>query len=211
MEEIWKDIKGYEGLYQVSNMGRVKSLERIDNSNHPVKEKILTQKIEKGGYLRVHLRTPQSNKNILVHRLVALSFIPNPENKPEVDHINTIRSDNRVENLRWVTTKENCNNPITIKNMQIANTGENNPMYGKIGKDHHKSKPVLQFTLDGDFIKIWESTNIASKHIGVKSSVASCCREECKSAGGFKWGYLKDYEKIPFKVFDLEIYRKRVV
>lgn len=114
--EIWKDIAGYEGLYQVSNMGRVKSLQK-ERSNgksfYITDEKILKATKDKEGYENVFLYKNKKFKVCKVHRLVAIAFIYNPKNKPEVDHINTIRNDNRVENLRWVTRSENLLNPLT--------------------------------------------------------------------------------------------------
>ena len=107
MSEIWKDVVGYEGLYQVSNLGRVKSLERLDKNNHPVKEKILKQACDGvgKGYLYVNLGRMGRGK---IHRLVAEAFIPNPYNKPEVNHIDGNTKNNRVDNLEWVTHQENC-------------------------------------------------------------------------------------------------------
>lgn len=110
-EEIWKDINGYEGLYQVSNFGRVKSCERIDANNHPIHEKILKQS-KCQGYLCVNLYKNGVRKMVKVHRLVALAFIPNPYHKPEVGHKDETRDNNRVDNLEWVTTKENNNTPL---------------------------------------------------------------------------------------------------
>lgn len=112
MEEIWKDIPGYEGWYQVSNLGRIKRLKKIHCSfgqRHIVeREKILNTSRTKKGYLNVVLTNDGKNKKTFrVHRLVAMAFIPNIYNKPEVDHINRIRNDNRVSNLRWATGKEN--------------------------------------------------------------------------------------------------------
>lgn len=122
--EIWKDIPGYSGLYQVSNDGCVKSLLRRVNgpkkNGRKVKEMILKPCVIKDGYLAVVLHKCGKRKTQKIHRLVALAFIPNPDNKPEIDHINTNRTDNRVENLRWVTRKENGTNPETIKNCIIA-------------------------------------------------------------------------------------------
>lgn len=120
MEEIWKDIEGYEGEYQISNLGRVKSLERfVPFSSHKklIKEQIRVSRVGKNGYEYIGLR---KNERYTVHQLVAKAFIPNLENKPCVDHINGNRCDNRVENLRWCTHKENCNFPIARKNNSIA-------------------------------------------------------------------------------------------
>ena len=107
MTEIWKDIPGYEGLYQVSNLGRVKSLSRIVNyggRKRKTTEKILKQNISRR-YNSVQFQ--KCGKTITVHRLVANAFISNPENKPQINHINGIRADNRAENLEWCTQSEN--------------------------------------------------------------------------------------------------------
>lgn len=111
--ETWKEIKGYEGLYEVSSEGRVRGL---------IKGNYLTFK-DSSGYQRVGLCIHSKQKWFLVHRLVAQAFIPNPDEKPEVDHINCDRCDNRVENLRWVTSKENNNNPVTRKNKSDCRIG----------------------------------------------------------------------------------------
>lgn len=124
MEEIWKDIEGYEGLYQVSNLGRVKSLERIsidlDGRTHPIKEKIMKQSIGGGGgfYWKISLSKNNVKTTFLVHILVAKAFIPNPDNLPMVMHKDekNLKFDgvcnNNVENLCWGTCKENLNQPV---------------------------------------------------------------------------------------------------
>lgn len=195
MEEIWKNIKGYGNVCRVSNLGRIKCGEDIK-----------TPYMEKKGYLRIRLK----GKNHLVHRLVAEAFIPNPDNKPQVDHINTDRTDNTVcinedgsinyekTNLRWVTNKENCNNPISKKHYSNSNKNK-------------KNTPVLQFDKNMNFIKKWESMTDAETSLGIKSRLSNYCSEKYgrKTAGGFIWRYADDYERIPFKVFKLELYRKK--
>lgn len=115
--EIWKDIKGYEGLYQVSSEGRVKSLGGGDRYKVT---RLLNGYVGNNGYRVVTMWKNGSSKLKTIHRLVAETFIDNPENKPQVDHMNTIRTDNRICNLRWVTYKENSNNETTKLHMSDA-------------------------------------------------------------------------------------------
>ena len=131
-EEIWKPIKDFEGYYEVSNIGRVRSL----NYKRTGKEKILKNIEDYKGYLEVGLTKNGKRKQFKVHRLVAEAFIPNPENKPCIDHINTVKSDNRVENLRWVTYKENSNNEKTLEKFK----GENHHFFGKHHTEETKKK-----------------------------------------------------------------------
>jgi len=120
--ENWKDVKDYEGLYQVSDLGNVKSTRN---------NKILTPAKAKNGYLRLCFSVKNKHKNISLHRLVAETFIENLNNKPQVNHINGIKTDNRVENLEWNTCKENINHAISMGIINVK--GENNS-YSKITK-----------------------------------------------------------------------------
>lgn len=144
-------------------------------------ERICKSNTSKDGYLRVWI----DGKVKFVHRLVLESFIPNPENKPCVDHINTIRTDNCVENLRWTTHKENCNNPLSIEHYR-----------GKLGAEHHSSIPIVQLTKDGVFVKKWPAAAEVKRELEISNvSIAACCRGKLKSAGGYKWVYASDYCK----------------
>ena len=212
MEEIWKDIKGYEGLYMVSSLGRIKSLERtiIRGNGHPqtFKERILKPIITSSGYLYVSLSKNGKQQREYVHRLVAMHFLPNPDNKPCVDHINTNKQLNTVNNLLWVTYQENTDNPISKKKHK-----ENvyKSMLGKFGKDHPNSKPIIQLDINGAFIKEWSCAAEVQRELGYKKGfVGDCCKDKYRTAYGYKWGYVEDYERIPFKVFDLEMYKKKV-
>lgn len=146
MEE-WKDIKGYEGLYQVSNEGRIKALPReIVTRNRfgecikKYDEKILKNGDNNRGYYIVILYDGFTRKPKQVHRLVAEAFIPNPDKKPCVDHINTVKTDNRSCNLRWVSIKENNNNPLTKQHMSERQLGDKNYWYGKHLTEEQKQK-----------------------------------------------------------------------
>lgn len=110
--EEWRDIEGYEGLYQISNCGRVKSMARLTktsrgNGVRPVSEKILKPGVNTNGYLYVDLCKESSKKHILIHRLVASAYIENPESKTQVNHISSIKTDNRSKSLEWATPREN--------------------------------------------------------------------------------------------------------
>ena len=209
MEEIFKDIVGFEGYYEVSNLGRIKSL-------WFGKERILKPAKNSNGYLFVNLCKDKEKHKKLVHRLVTQAFIPNPENKKEVDHINTIKDDNRVYNLRWASKSENQNNPLTLKHYSNAKKGEKNPLYKKFGKDNPLSKPIIQLTKNGRFVKRYDSITDCVRETGFNGgNISCCCKGKYKSVKGYKFmykeDYEKDYEKIPFKVFKLEIYIKKVV
>lgn len=109
--EQWKDIKGFEGVYQVSDLGNVKSLKRFVSNGHAlieVKEKLLTKKLTKKGYLSVTFRHYDHFSTPLIHRLVAIAFVPNPDNKPQVNHKNGIKINNSKHNLEWSSSMENC-------------------------------------------------------------------------------------------------------
>ena len=108
-EEIWRPIEGYEGLYEVSSYGRVRSLDRYDNMNHFRKGKVLSPIKEPTGYLRCNLYLNKNVKTVLIHRLVAQAFIPNPDNLPQVNHRDEVKTNNRVDNLEWCDSKYNNN------------------------------------------------------------------------------------------------------
>lgn len=171
MEEIWKDIPGYEGLYQVSSLGRIKSLR--------------TGKLRKpgnngAGYLFVPLSN-KTTKNRYVHRLVALSFLDNPYNKSTVNHKNGIKTDNCVGNLEWATQSENSQHGF--------DTGL---IKQKSGKDNINSKQVLKYTLEGSFLCKYYSLTEAYTDTGILPQVIGvACSGRFKQAGGFQWRFYK--------------------
>lgn len=178
--EIWKDIPGYEGFYQISNMGRVKGLERTivykNNYVHKYESKVKKQKITEDGYLRVGLNKSNNQKWITVHRLVALAFIPNPNNKETVNHINENKKDNRVENLEWMTR---------IENQSYGTARER--------ATKSKSKKVLQLTTNGELVKEWSSAVEAEKTGKFSNShICSCCKGRRKTHKGYIWKYKEE-------------------
>lgn len=180
-EEVWKDIVGYEGSYQVSNIGRVKSLDY----HRTGEENILKLCKNTAGYLKVELWKNNKRKSFKVHRLVATAFIDNPEKKPQIDHINTIKTDNRVDNLRWCTAKENSDNPISRKRFL-----DNVYKVVKFGKDHFRSKAVYQYSLDNKLIRKWDCITDVQRELGISTGhIPECCSGKRKTCGGFIWKY----------------------
>ena len=181
MEE-WRNIKDYDGLYQVSNLGMVKSL----NFNKTGVEKIL--KIgKKNGYAYVTLYKKGTTRTFRIHRLVATTFIPNPDNKPDVNHIDGNKDNNSAINLEWVTKSENQLhawkiglNKITEKHIQSAIRNS---------KIFH-SKKIAQYDKQGNFIKEWVSIADAEKCLKIPNpNIVACCKGKRKTAGGYLWRY----------------------
>lgn len=194
-QEIWKPVVGYEGLYQVSSLGRVKSLERLVKNDKKdvfmlLKEKVLSLCSSGRQYYYVSLTKDSSSKKVYVHRLVAEAFLPNTENKPCIDHLNTNKFDNRVENLRWVTHKENANNSITLE--RIRNNGHSTEVAKKnmaTRKKHRKYNApmeVFQYSVEGNFISSYESISEAERVTGIKN-IEKVVQGKRITAGGYKW------------------------
>jgi len=195
-KEIWKDVPGYVGRYKVSNLGRVYSVERtiMRSNNNPqtIKGKILKCSVSHYGYVVVCFE----GKHHKVHRLVAMAFIPNPDNKPEIDHINTNRTDNRVENLHWVSHKENFANPISRKNLSHTISQAQREQLSQtqkglwIGKNSPRAKKILQLTKDEILVKVWESVSDAGRFLNVShTNISKCLTGKIQTAYGFKWKY----------------------
>jgi hypothetical protein len=184
VKEVWKNISGYEGLYEVSSLGRVRSLpHKVYNKligEYISKEKILKQGSLVRGYKGVGLYKNGKEKTQKVHRLVAEAFIPNPNNYPEVNHKNEDTSDNRVTNLEWCTSKYNSNYGTRTQRIAQKNLNRN------------KSKRVLQLDLSGNLIHVWPSASETQRNGFSQGNVSACCRGERKTHKGYKWQYAKE-------------------
>lgn len=189
--EEWKDIVGYEGLYQVSNKGNVRSLPRRNAKNG-----ILKPIITHDGYLTVGLCKNGKGKIYKIHRLVATAFIDNPNNLPCINHINEFdKFDNSVENLEWCTVA--YNNNYGTGNARRAQSKNYKEIVAKsVAHRNQKaineklSKAILQFSINGDFIKEWKSGVEVFKELGY--TVYNACLGKVKKTHGFIWKYKED-------------------
>ena len=156
-----KDVVGYEGLYAVTPEGEVYSYKS---------KKFLKLKINKGGYLQVGLRKNGERKFYYIHRLVAEAYLPNPENLPQINHKDENKTNNCLQNLEWCDNKYNHN-------------------YGTINERISNSKkiPILQYSLNGEFIREWPSATDVGRE--VNKGISQCLRGKSKSSYGFIWKY----------------------
>ena len=183
MKEIWKDIVDYEGYYQVSNLGKVKSLKRFrignGNSMTIVPEKYLKHKVDRYGYTVFGLTKNAKTKMFTCHRLVAKSFLQNTNNYEQVNHINGIKSDNSVSNLEWCDHKHNMREAFRIGLCK-----------SKKSKDNILSKRVAKIK-DGEIVSVYDSITDACNHNNVvKTAITNCLRGRSKTSCGYGWTYL---------------------
>ena len=176
--ELWKDVKDYEGLYQVSTLGRVRSIDKyvnakIRNIDKVLKRgKILKPVYNKGGYLKVDLYKNGKGTGFLVHRLVAEAFISNPDNLPLINHKDEVKDNNYPYNLEWCTDDYNRHYGTAIKRSV-----------------EKRSKKVYQYDLEGNLIKEWDSTREAGRNGYEAKNISACCLGKRKTHKGFIWSY----------------------
>lgn len=199
--EEWRDIKRYQGLYQISNLGRVKRLKRKSSNGRILEEKILKNQVERKGYIGISLQIDGVKHREKIHRLIAEEFIPNPKNKAEVNHINGIKNDNRIENLEWVTPSENQKHAYKL-GLRVV-TG----LQRKTSRETIKRarpfaycktrKRVNQYTKNEEYIRTWESIAEAIRKLGLRkgtSKISECCKGKIKTAYGYIWKYEQEVD-----------------
>lgn len=215
MQEIWRDIVGYEGLYQISSNGVIRSLDRYlpmpNGGEKLVKGRIIKQYITPNGYMIVTLgKIHNDRKRKYVHRLVAEHFptiCGDWFEGCQVDHINCVRQDNRAINLKVCTASENANNPLTLKHQSLKKLGKKMPigfgdkisslMKGRKHTECTKEKireklsiPILQFSLDGKLIRQWNSATEVERELNIAhNQISKCCKGKCNTAYDYIWKY----------------------
>ena len=179
--EVWKPISGYEGFYEVSNLGRIRSLERIvecsDGRKRKIKDRTLKGSSYSGGYSGVTLHKDGCAKFVNIHRIVAEAFVPNPLEKEEVNHKDENPSNNHASNLEWVTHKENLNYGTRQERARKAIV-------------EAQGRAVRQLSIDGELVAEYESLSAACNATGTHvSNITKCAKGVYKTAGGYIWKY----------------------
>lgn len=184
--EIWKDVVGFEGLYKVSNLGRIlrlpKNTSRVRYGDIFYDSKILSNNtLDKDGYVKTALRKEKKRYYLRVHRIVAEAFLDNPNNLPVVNHKNGIKNDNRVTNLEWCTIQENTKHAFDE--------------LGRVGQNGGTNKPVVMIDKDtNEVLKVFESIKSASDYLGLSNSTSvwRALQDEKRTCKGYKWKYYKE-------------------
>lgn len=187
---MWKEIPGLNGLYFANELGQIKSADRPrayvagkKSGSYMRKGKILKQAVNSHGYCCVSIALETGkHETVAVHKLIALTFINNPENKPQVNHIDGNKTNNNVKNLEWCTVKENLQHAFDTG----LNQGSK-PWLGKFGSSHNRSIPVIMCDLSGNELCEYESISEAAKHHGSASHITQCIKGTRKTCGGFTW------------------------
>ena len=191
--EQWKDVEGYEGLYQISSYGRVRSLPRKGTDGRTIRDSL-----GNSGYLQTHLCKNGKSKTIMVHRLVARHFVENPDNLPEVNHIDEDKTNNHASNLEWCTRIQNVKHGTGVERMAMAHDYKRSAIKSAANHNYKEvarkeAKPLLQFDKDGNLVKRWESLRAAGRALGVScGNISAACNGKQETSYGFIWRYEED-------------------
>lgn len=188
MEEIWKDIEGYEGLYQISSYGRVKSL----NYQNRGVERVLVPKCNNSGRLWVELARDKKRKPMLIHRLVGMAFIPNPNNYPQINHIDENPKNNCVDNLEWCTAEYNIQYSLHSPRRHQLNGERKHRGYKKKTDRVYKKRTqrIVQLDLSGNVVRVWDNLVSIRHETGWNDwHIEECCKGNRHKAKGYIWRY----------------------
>ena len=185
-DEVWRSVPNYVGFYEVSNLGRVKSVKRMVGNKH-IRESILSQRLNKQGYLTVGLTKNNEQKYPAVHRLVALSFLPNPDKLPQVNHKDENHVNNRLDNLEWCGCSYNAN--YGTRNKRLSEKLKGQPC---------RCKPVAQYDLNGDYIRTWPSMIQVERELGkcMWASIAAACKGRHHTSIGSQWRIIETGSEV---------------
>ena len=198
--EIWKEIEGFDGIYYISNYGKVRSIDRIGLNKHFIPGRDLAIRKDKDGYCIVTLYIDRKRVDKKVHRLVAEAFIPNDNDYPQVNHKNEIKDDNYYKNLEWCTNKYNCNYGTHNQKISTAMKGRKHPyMQGDKNyfhthiykrKNHPYARKVNQHDIDGNLIAVFYCVKDAAEAVGCTGgAITMACKGKRDKIKGYKWSY----------------------
>ncbi len=184
-EQQWRPIPQYEGLYEISDQGDVRSIAQY-TCHHIVtprpKPRSVKAELTHDGYVRVCLSNRGTHKHYTVHRLVALTFIPNPDNLPQVNHKDENPQNNSVDNLEWCTGKQNCNYGKHCQRIR-----------DRLAIKHHLAKAVAKLDESGNILETYKSINDAARQLGIRGeNITRCCKGKYNQSCGYKWKYIKN-------------------
>lgn len=182
IKEIWRDIPEYEGIYQASSFGRIRSMDRLDGRNHRIKGTIMSPSLNRHGYWGIHLFKGGVGKSFMLHRLIAFTFLGECQHL-DVNHKDGNKSNNSVENLEWCTRAENLQHSYKV----LGRAGVNKGRYGSLNK---LSKPINMYDINGNYLKTFPCANEASRIMNIQQSdISKAANGKRKYAGGYKWKY----------------------
>ena len=205
MNEKWKPVVGYEGFYEVSDTGKIKTLGRTiqqkDGRTRTIKSKVMKDRTNNRGYHIISLNTGNSKKDHLVHRLVAMAFLPNPDNLEQVNHIDGNKDNNSVSNLEWCDQTHNMKEAYKLGLRKATLPVWDDELRAKFSaikkgtRNYSQMKKVIQYSLEGEYIACYRNAEDAAKAIGIKdkTGIYDVCtgRKNRKQCGGYKWKYAK--------------------